>query len=626
MPPLSVTHNSTGTNLVFELRAVDEISFVIDPAFALAAWLVFACLGPPCLDAQSNASDKKSGPRTSDGLIVLYDFSAHAGNTIEDRSGVGEPLNLKIVDENTVDWIDGGIKVHGNSRIIGDGNTTKLVNLIGQTGEFTVEVWIEPESKQQTGPARIVTISRDANQRNFTLGQDNDRFEVRLRTTQTNANGIPATATPKRSLQAKISHVVYTRASGGRARIFIDGQQVTQSRIPGAVNNWDGNFKLTLANELNTGRPWKGSYYLVAIYNRELRIDEIKRNFRAGHLATSAVPIVDQSESTLLFEQQVAGLLANHCLECHEPATRQGGLDLSTRQTAFAGGDSGAAIVPNHPDQSLIWEQVASDEMPLDRTPLDKHQKAILKTWIASGADWSLATIDPVLYLSNPAKTQTWMRRLTVNEYIETVRASVGVDIAVEANQWLPPDLRADGFSNTAYNLNVDLKHVQAYAILAETIVGRIQVDQFASRFSDNQQLDEESLRRLIAEMGKWILRGPLSETEIQSYLTIAVAVENTGGDFREAVTLLLEAMLQSPRFIYRIEKQRGDGGMWPVGRYELASRISYLVWGDRPMKHCWKPPKTASCSIPPNSTSKLIVCWTTLERYRGPRSLSANG
>ena len=33
------------------------------------------------------------------------------------------------------------------------------------------------------------------------------------------------------------------------------------------------------------------------------------------------------------------------------------------------------------------------------------------------------------------------------------------------------PDLRADGFSNTAYNLNVDLKHVDAYGRLAEIIV-----------------------------------------------------------------------------------------------------------------------------------------------------------
>ena len=41
--------------------------------------------------------------------------------------------------------------------------------------------------------------------------------------------------------------------------------------------------------------------------------------------------------------------------------------------------------------------------------------------------------------------------------------------------------------------------------------------------------------------------------------------------------------MLQSPRFIYRIENQRGDGAAWPVGDYELASRLSYIIWGGPP-------------------------------------------
>jgi hypothetical protein len=41
--------------------------------------------------------------------------------------------------------------------------------------------------------------------------------------------------------------------------------------------------------------------------------------------------------------------------------------------------------------------------------------------------------------------------------------------------------------------------------------------------------------------------------------------------------------MLQSPRFIYRIESQRGDGTAWRVGNYELASRLSYILWGGPP-------------------------------------------
>ena len=55
------------------------------------------------------------------------------------------------------------------------------------------------------------------------------------------------------------------------------------------------------------------------------------------------------------------------------------------------------------------------------------------------------------------------------------------------------------------------------------------------------------------------------------------------GGDFDDAMTYLIEAMLQSPRFIYRLEDQLGDGYERPVSDYELASRISYILWGAPP-------------------------------------------
>ena len=48
-------------------------------------------------------------------------------------------------------------------------------------------------------------------------------------------------------------------------------------------------------------------------------------------------------------------------------------------------------------------------------------------------------------------------------------------------------------------------------------------------------------------------------------------------------MSYLIEAMLQSPRFLYRIENQRGDGTPWPAGEYELASRLSYILWGAPP-------------------------------------------
>jgi hypothetical protein len=203
-----------------------------------------------------------------------------------------------------------------------------------------------------------------------------------------------------------------------------------------------------------------------------------------------------------------------------------------------------------------------------------------LQEWINAGATWSTDVIgsaalgderlEPHHEFQPAGNTRDpgpiLLRRLTVAEYIETVRRAVGVNVEQEARQILPPDLRADGFSNTAYNLNVDLGHVEAYARLARLIAERLDVVQFAARYTNRQELTDANMRRLIAGMGKWLLRGPLQEQEIAAFLRVPTAVAKEGGNFKEAASYLVEAMLQSPRFLYRLENYRGGSAAtsWP--------------------------------------------------------------
>ena len=282
------------------------------------------------------------------------------------------------------------------------------------------------------------------------------------------------------------------------------------------------------------------------------------------------------------FQSKVAPILAKHCLECHDTAVKEGALDLSRKESAFLGCDSGEAIIPGNAEESNLWESVYFDDMPEDRPPLSQEEKDVLKVWINEGADWTVDWIDPAVY-EKESSGENWIRRLTVNEYIETVYRATGVDIEKEARELLPPDNRADGFSNTAYNLNVDLGHVQAYATLAGIIVERMDVLKFADGFYKNLKFTDKDMGALLESMGKWLLRGPLDKHEVVAFRGISTTVAGSGGSSEEAVSLMLEAMLQSPRFIYRVENQRGDGSLSPVNEYELASRLSYTVWGGPP-------------------------------------------
>ena len=524
-------------------------------------------------------------PRVERGLQSLYVFEETSG-AIRDVSGVGQPLNLAIDKPGAVQREEGRLIVRSAVAITSQSAAEKILNACRQSGELTVEAWLKPADAKQDGPARIVSLSKDPTHRNFTLGQEGEQFDFRLRTTATSENGIPSTVTPEGAAKARLTHVVYTRDHGGNALLYVNGKQRGSRKIAGTLANWNKDFRLALANELTGDRSWRGELHLVAVFSAALTADEVKRNFEAGaDSARSPEQLARRQRAAAArhFESDVARLLARRCLECHDSASKGGKLDLSRKAAALAGGEQGKPIVPGKPQDSILWELVESDEMPKDRPPLSVTEKAALRKWIETGAVWSLDFIDPAVYALDSKSTPRWVQRLTVAEYIESVRQAVGVDISKQARELLPPDRRADGFSNTAYNLNVDLGHVSAYAKLAGIIVGQLDVEAFTKRFSRSRRLTDAENRKLISGMGKWLLRGPLAEHEVAAYRGIATTVASAGGDFREAMSYVIEAMLQSPRFVYRVEHQQGGGTLRPVGQYELASRLSYMIWGGPP-------------------------------------------
>ena len=88
-----------------------------------------------------------------------------------------------------------------------------------------------------------------------------------------------------------------------------------------------------------------------------------------------------------LFDAQIREIVVGKCLSCHGPDQKKGGLDLSRRTSAVAGGESGEAIVPGKPDESLIVEKVASGEMP-PKNPLTEGQITAFRSWVSAGAPY----------------------------------------------------------------------------------------------------------------------------------------------------------------------------------------------------------------------------------------------
>jgi hypothetical protein len=548
------------------------------------------------LSAEPDANQVAEKTRASSrGLVVLYDFQENDGKWVRDRSGSAEPIDLEISELKSADRTQEGLKITGDTLLRSAKPAKRLVRSIKQSGAFSLETWIRPENQKQKGPARIVTLSQDSNKRNFTLGQDGNRFDIRFRTSGTSVNGLPSVSSTAGTVKTNWQHFVYTLRKNGESKIYLNGKPIKSQLIKGSPDNWDESYRLALADELVGGRAWRGTYRLVAIYRRDLSGREVKQNYAAGRNANFASSLESQqkiakpvSPHAKMFETKIAPLLAKHCLECHESAVSEGGLNLARKSTAFSGGDSGSPILANNAKESLLWQSVEHDEMPHDRPPLSSEEKKLLRDWINSGATWSIDFVDPAVYAHEGRRNQIWVQRLTVDEFINTVQATFDVDIRDDAKRILPRDMRADGFSNTAYNLNVDLQHVDAYAKLADIIVERLDVRPFAKSFRKKLSMTDDDMRGLIEEMGKWILRAPLRSQEIALYRGVSTSVASAGGSVDDAIAYVIRAMIQSPRFVYRIEKQRGDDGSRELDEYELASRLSYIIWGSSPDKQLY--------------------------------------
>jgi hypothetical protein len=107
------------------------------------------------------------------------------------------------------------------------------------------------------------------------------------------------------------------------------------------------------------------------------------------------------------FDKQVAPILIHRCLDCHLGEDAKGGLDLSTLKGSLAGGDTAAAVVPNKPEQSLLWRKIKNDRMP-PKKPLPEAEKQILKAWLEQGAKWGTDPIDPFAITTEHRAGRDW--------------------------------------------------------------------------------------------------------------------------------------------------------------------------------------------------------------------------
>lgn len=93
---------------------------------------------------------------------------------------------------------------------------------------------------------------------------------------------------------------------------------------------------------------------------------------------------------------------------------------------------------------------------------------------------------------------------------------------------------------------------------------------------------------RIVTDFARRAFRRPVTARELAPYIKLVDQAQKEEGSFAEGLAVGLQAILVSPDFLFRIERDRSGAGAasaahYPISQHELATRLSYFLWSSMP-------------------------------------------
>lgn len=182
------------------------------------------------------------------------------------------------------------------------------------------------------------------------------------------------------------------------------------------------------------------------------------------------------------------------------------------------------------------------------------------------------------------------LARLTRLQFSNTVRDLFAPIVVPDVDA--PQDPTVDAFDNNTAAQTPSPAHIEAYHAAAQTVATAAMADPEALLgCAPTTPADEDAcVRAFVQSFGLRAFRGPVSADEEEGLLTLFHTQRDADATFVEASTLVVQAMLEMPRFLYRVEigsplddAEHPEGTTVALDSYEVASRLSYFLWNTMP-------------------------------------------
>lgn len=204
----------------------------------------------------------------------------------------------------------------------------------------------------------------------------------------------------------------------------------------------------------------------------------------------------------------------------------------------------------------------------------------------ASGAGTGAASAS--LDCKLPQVTRAPLRRLIRFEYNNTVQRLLGVNGRPADS--LPGEEAGSGFGNDADALGVSRLLIDGYRSVAEQLAKDRTSDAAtlaATAGCDPVAIGEPACaQKFVTDFVSRAFRRPATPEDVSSYGAMFNKGREIGGNFASGVRAVIARALQSPQFLYRVELGEpvdATRGLARPTAYEMASRLSYMLWGSMP-------------------------------------------
>lgn len=271
------------------------------------------------------------------------------------------------------------------------------------------------------------------------------------------------------------------------------------------------------------------------------------------------------------FKEKVAPFVKTYCADCHGEKRQKGGMTFKSALN----NPGGAAFRKQ-------WKQSVSSLKAHDMPPDDEKQPT--EDEIKGFTDW----VSEMKYLSPKDPGLFVIRRLNKEEYGNTLRDLLGADPKVADE--LPDEVFGAGYLNSLSPLLME-----QFLMTANEVLNRVLAPEGKPPTATQKRLfgiapkagadNRGAALKVITSLTRQAYRRPASESELAVLMQVFDLGIANKRSYADSLRLVLKGILVSPQFLFitPITEPEAGQAIIPLDDYQLASRLSYLLWATMP-------------------------------------------